>query len=347
MDQEFTLIREYNLKQKIAAIWAFSEAVIGGFLHAIRIPFTGLILGGLAVIFLTLLSSVVEKKRDILKVTSIVIAIKFILSPNTPFAAYVAVFIQGFFAFLFFSIIKNRSVVVILLSLFNALWSVFQKIILTTIIFGMNFWYSLDSFFLFLSKSTGLKIDENFSFSIILITGYFIIHLLGAFLFARFALILPEHLNKNAGKYCQIINDLNLKNENGTTLNQKNPFHRKKKWYQRPSRIMLLVFLILVGIITYINPELSKIKFIDFLSMVIRAFIIIFIYLRILAPALTKLFSKILKKNSRLNEINEITSFFPEFKSIVSLCWELNSSYSKLARIKNFLNDSLMLLLLK
>ncbi len=45
-----------NAITKLILLWAFSESALGGMLHALRIPLTGLFVGGSAVIFISLIA---------------------------------------------------------------------------------------------------------------------------------------------------------------------------------------------------------------------------------------------------------------------------------------------------
>lgn len=345
MRDDKVAFEQLKFRQKYTAIWAFSESIFGGILHAFKIPFTGLFLGGFAVIILSSIANYVERKSELIKVTFIVIVIKFMLSPNTPFTAYLAVLLQGIFAFLVFSLFKNRVLAISLLSLLTALWSVSQKLIVTTLIFGMNFWYSIDAFTVYVIKSFGIEVNKNFSMSLILIAVYFLIHLAGAIIFARLAIKLPAFLEKNEEKFQQInfkfsefSNDLNFNNSNEKKT-------KKKKWYKKPSRVLLVVFLISIALITYINPELSKIKLIDVISMIVRAVVIIYLWFKVISPTVVKILMKFINRNSNLSQVEEITLFFPEFKKIISYSWAINSHYPKVKRIFNFIKDSLILLM--
>lgn len=345
MNQTKNTTSQYKQRQRYTALWAFSESIFGGILHAFKIPFTGLFLGGFAVIFLTMISDISQTKKDILKVTSVVLVIKFMLSPNTPFTAYFAVFAQGVFAFLVFSLFKNRSIAIFALSFLSALWSASQKIIVTTLIFGMNFWYSIDEFTIYLAKIVGLNIDKDFSMSFVLITAYFLLHFLGAILFARIAIRLPEFLKKNEEKVDLILEELKVFQETNFQNENSIKNSKKKKWYKKPSRVILLIFLIVIAFITYINPELNKIRFVDVVSMLVRAVILIYVWFKIISPTLVKLFLKILKRNSNFDYINGFTLFFPEFKRIILYSWNSTSKQPKFIRIKKFIEISLLLLL--
>ncbi|MCK5088079.1 MAG: hypothetical protein KAQ90_11190, partial [Melioribacteraceae bacterium] len=70
-----------NRVNRLTALWAFSEAALGGILHALKIPLTGLFVGGAAVIFISLIAYYSEKKHAILRATLLVVIVKFVVAP--------------------------------------------------------------------------------------------------------------------------------------------------------------------------------------------------------------------------------------------------------------------------
>ena len=52
---------------RLTALWAFSEAAFGGILFALKIPFTGLFIGSLSVIFISLISYYSSQKEAVFK----------------------------------------------------------------------------------------------------------------------------------------------------------------------------------------------------------------------------------------------------------------------------------------
>ncbi len=42
--------------QRLTALWAFSESGLGGILHALQMPFTGLLVGGMAILLISLIA---------------------------------------------------------------------------------------------------------------------------------------------------------------------------------------------------------------------------------------------------------------------------------------------------
>jgi len=87
---------------RLSALWALSESMLGGLLHAAHIPLRGMIISSAAVIIICLIAHFSEKNGEILKATIIVLIIKGAISPYTPFAAYLAVFMQGLLGEIFF-----------------------------------------------------------------------------------------------------------------------------------------------------------------------------------------------------------------------------------------------------
>lgn len=331
--------------QKFIALWAFSESVFGGILHAMKIPFTGLFLSGFAVVFLTQIANSVERKIDIIKSTITVIGIKALVSPNSPITAHFAVFIQGLFAFTFFGFLRNNSLSIVLLSLFSSIYSAFQKIFVTTILFGMTFWNSIDDFMKYVLKIFGIN-DFNYSFSLILIIIYLLIHLFGAIFFAIITIRIPIWLEKNSPRF-KDINEFVMPDER---INSQINFSKKrKKWYKKPSRVALLLFLITISLLTVFDSSLEKIKFIDVMVMIVRASLILFVWFKFILPFTSKIVLSLVKKYNSLKfqQVSESIDLFPLFKKIIAYSWKINSDKNGLYRIKNFFRDTFVLLFMK
>lgn len=331
--------------QKFISLWAFSESVFGGILHAMKIPFTGLFLSGFAVIFLSQIANSVENKTDIIKSTITVIVIKALISPNSPITAHFAVFIQGLFAFIFFASLRNNTLSIILLSLFSSIYSAFQKIFITTILFGMTFWNSIDDFMKYVLKIFGVN-HFNYSFSLILVIIYLLIHLFGAIFFAIITIRIPIWLEKNSPRF-KDINEFITPDEK---INSQINFSKKrKKWYKKPSRVALLLFLVAISLLTVIDSSLEKIKFIDVMVMIVRASLILFVWFKFILPFTSKIVLSLVKKYNSLKfqQVNESIDLFPLFKKIIAYSWKINSDKNGLYRIKNFFRDVFVLLLMK
>lgn len=331
--------------QKFIALWAFSESVFGGILHAMKIPFTGLFLSGFAVIFLTQIANSAENKIDIIKSTITVIVIKALISPNSPITAHFAVFIQGLFAFIFFASLRNYSLSIILLSLFSSIYSAFQKIFITTILFGMTFWNSIDDFIKYVLKIFGVS-DFNYNFSLILVIIYLLIHLFGAIFFAIITIRIPIWLEKNSSRF-KDINEFIMLDEK---INSQMNFSKKrKKWYKKPSRIALFLFFVTISLLTLFDSSVEKIKFEDVIIMIVRASLILFVWFKFILPFTSKIILSLVKKYDSLKfqQLNESIDLFPLFKKIIAYSWKINADKNGLYRVKSFFRDAFVLLLMK
>ncbi len=121
---------------KITALWAFSESAFGGILHALTIPLRGIFINSAAVLFITLIALFAKSNREILKSTLIVLTIKALVSPHTPFTAYLAVTFQGLLGYILFFTKNCFKVSAFLLGVLTLLFSGMQKILVLT----FNFW---------------------------------------------------------------------------------------------------------------------------------------------------------------------------------------------------------------
>jgi hypothetical protein len=69
--------------ERLTALWALSESGLGGIMHAIKIPFTGLIVGGIAVIIVSLICVLSGCRWKLVgQSLLIVLAIKMAISPH-------------------------------------------------------------------------------------------------------------------------------------------------------------------------------------------------------------------------------------------------------------------------
>jgi hypothetical protein len=145
---------------QLTALWAFVEVVLGGILHALRLPFTGVLVGGAAVFIIgAMVLHSQNPFKDIIRATGVVLIVKAGASPHSPLPAYLAVAYQGFSGALIFSLMRNFKIAAMLFSVLAMLESAFQKLLTLTIMYGMAFWDALDSFVHSVLKS--LKMGES------------------------------------------------------------------------------------------------------------------------------------------------------------------------------------------
>jgi len=320
--------------QKITALWALNEAALGGILHAFDIPFTGLIVGGVASILIALLAFLSDKRGSITKATLIVIVIKAVGSPYTPITAFVAVLIQGLLGELLFSSRKFFAVSAVSLALLSAVYSAFQKLFLVTVLFGTALWKSIDLFFNYVLKQFSF-LGPDIHFSYYLIGIYLALHLVFGTIFGVIAAKIPKVLMGLPDSSLLIPREKIEIVENESLSSKK---RGKKFWFQKMSGIIVFVFLLMALFISYFytgnhNGNVSAI-----LITIFRAIGITLLWFFFLGPIALKYFKKLIASNQNKHtvEIESILQTIPYYKKIIQECFSLTSSSSGITRVKQF-----------
>jgi len=325
--------------QKITALWALNEAALGGLLHALDIPFTGLIVGGVASVLIALLAFLSEKRGAITKATLVVIIIKAVVSPYTPIAAFVAVFIQGFIGELLFSSKKFFAVSAIALAVFASLYSALQKLFLVTLLFGTTLWKSIDLFFNYVLKQLSF-LGHDIHFSYYLILFYLMLHLVFGFLFGLAASRVPKLIDRLSDTSLLFSNEKLFPVE-AALENKKRK--RRKLWFQKGSGFVVLFFLIAAMIISYkYGGQRSEV--VTLLLTIFRAVLITLVWLLFVGPIAMRYFKKFIEKNKNkyTGEIEMVLEELPVYKEIISLAYQSSSNYSGAKRLKKFVNIAIV-----
>ena len=327
-----------NVTLRITALWAFSEAFMGGILHGLQIPFAGLVLGFVAAVCITLIALGSTQKGEILKATVLVIAVKFILSPHTPPMAYVAVLMQGAVGELLFLKKRFFKPAAFILTLFSLLYSAFQHLLILTIIFGKQFWVAID---IFLNKIT-----QSFSKGAVHYSLYIVLFYIGCYLVAG---IVGGFLNIKIIKKVQAGSDANvlLQQLDGLVINDNNAFgnspsvKKKKNWLMVFGGLMLL--LLIASYLPFLNAGFSKSKV---LEVILRGVIIILVWSFFITPLLRMQMQKWITryKEKKAGSIQQVVALLPGIKIIVEQSWALSQQPGKWLRFKSFINNTVLLI---
>ena len=330
--QNKPIISFYNPVNRITAMWAFSEAAFGGILHALKIPFTGLFVGGAAIIFISLIAYYSNKSTTILKSTLLVVLIKFIISPYTPINAYFSVFIEAILGTVLFGIIKFHSLSSLLLGILSLIYSAFQKLLVITILFGNTIWESIDIFSNYIINIFVSTEKVSIAFSYFLIGLYILIHLIGGVFSGIIAGRIPKWINNFSSEieYDKIIPTDQIKKKEGK--------RKRRPWFQKRSGIFLIVMALILVLLSYLGNEFESNLPLNILVMFIRSIIITLLWFVFISPIATKLLQKFLnnKKSTYSNEVENILNLLPEMKAIVKYSWEKSKVKNGLGRIKLF-----------
>ncbi len=303
----------------LIALWAFCESGLGGILHAIKLPFTGFFVGGFACIILMLLAEQFKHKPyQILKATLLVMSIKFMVSPQAPLPAYIAVGFQGLLAWLVFGILGRNLFSCMLFASLALLESALQKFLLATLIYGKSIWEALDLFVIGLLKDFNLS--QNFSFSYLLIVIYASIYFLWGLFLGYKSYFLPQKLFKLAGILPRF-------EPNPITANNKT----KKfslKW------LSLLLTLVFIGITFW----LSEGSFHKGLYVFTRTLVVLFVLLFIVNPLLRMLLQKMSKKMASESLFTLVSQQMQVFAESVQSVWQFSGgSKNRIVRVWYFM----------
>lgn len=330
-----------NAITKLTILWAFSEAAFGGLLHALRIPLTGLFVGGSAVVFISLIAFYSDNKSSILKATLLVLIIKFIVAPYTPLPAYFSVFVEGLVGFFLFNILKLKKTAPILLGFFTLILSAFQKVVIYTVVFGMTLWESIDAFIAFVLKQLSITSEMEISFSYLIIGLYIIVHALGGIFSGIIALKIPNWVNN----FSHNIEFDEIIPSQGT---EKEKEKRKKKfWFQKTSGIIFIIIALSLIILSYTTSYFEYNLPIKIMVMLVRSIFITTIWFLFIAPYSIKFLQKVLskKKFEYATEVENIVNLFPEMKAAVKYSWRKSNVKKGFGRIELFLSYIFVIIL--
>jgi len=332
---EFNTEVGLNAVSRLTALWALSEAALGGVLHVFRIPFTGLFIGSGAVLLITLISFFSQKRGDILRATVIVLIVKAIVSPYTPINSYAAVFLQGVLGELFFSVIKNKNIAAFLLGVISLLLSALQKLLVITIVFGMNIWDSIDLFgnYIISQFMIGPADSPSWQISLSLILLYVFIH----FAIGIFAGLGSPKLSKKIVleiKKRDILTDIDFSRTVVPEVRKKS-----RRLAKKISGYLIFIIAFSIMLLSYIFPVFEKSQGNAALIMVLRSITIMVLWYFIIGPYLLKRVRLFLaKKEYRYSvQVEEILDLIPRLKLIVKLSWMESGGHKKLMRINKFL----------
>ena len=316
--------------QRLTALWAFSESGLGGIMHALQIPFTGLVVGGMSVIMIGFIAQIsAHQYKEILKSALIVLIIKAMVSPYTPFPAYIAVSFQALSGFALFSLLRVNFGSILLLSMISMLESAIQQLLILTLFLGRSFWKATDTFVAFVSKQFGTTTTKGSQW---IISIYLLIYIIGAigvawtgwktlsgFFDARF----------NEPNFDEAVNVSILPT---TLVAKKN--NTRKLW-------VVLFLLVALSVLMFFVAADAKKGWIAVAKTVSWTVASIMLWYMLVNPLLIKFIKWILqKKESRYSEeISSTLSFIPVLRQLTALAWRKSKLQKRGGRWYLFLSE--------
>ena len=309
------------VQNRIISLWALSEAGLGGVLHLMKVPFSGIVVVGLSVFLVSLLAFFSKGSyRPILKATIIVLLIKMAVSPYSPAPAYIAVWFQGMLGWALFSIFRFNSLTIVIYGVLAILESAFQKLLVLTIYFGMSIWDSINIFTDYVLRQFGYQ--GHAEMTKWLLSLYLSIYVVGSLFFAYMTIRVIKTIRQDSSELKVAFSDFQMEQKK---INKKKKLIGKRTW-------LGLILLFILSIMLFINPMAGWEQAIFIL---LRTVVVILAWYLLIAPLVKRLFEYLLKKKKKkfAHEVTHIIDSFPMLKSIASFSWQ---KFQPLKGFKNF-----------
>lgn len=311
---------------KLIALWAFSESALGGLLHATNMPFSGLLLGGIAVTVICCIGfTAVRPGAAILYGTLVAVSVKFALSPHSPVTSYIAVGFQGIVGALMFSFQRRSLPVYIFYGGIALAESALQKVITLTVIYGNALWDSLNVAAQQIAKS--LHMDSSLSYAVILLCIYSMVYFVWGCLIGYWAHKIPHEIN-NIDKF-QIIN-----------IDTSGKLFNKKK-----RKIRYLVWLPMVLILS-VSVILMRQSGLSVLQLILRPFIVVMVWWFVINPFLKAMLARFLngRSNNMARIIDSIRQDIPRLRKLSFQTADyVTRHYRGVSRVRRFITILIIL----
>ncbi|HAL93048.1 MAG TPA: hypothetical protein DCM68_08515 [Verrucomicrobia bacterium] len=323
--------------ERLTALWALNEAGLGGLIHAMRVPFTGIVVGSTAVVLIALIAFFAERKaKAILKATVIVLLIKAAASPHTPLPAYVSVSFQGLAGALLFGALPSVRLGALLLGLL-ALWQgAVQKLLVMTILYGKSLWEAVDSVGRWILEKMGQGPGDLSP------TGWFLVFYLGYYTIAGLitgglAGVIPNEIARA------------LKNPRpalpvpGGLPAIVSPAAARKRWWRRTPFKTGVVLVALLAILIWLQP--GQAGWAKGLHVFIRATVVLGLWMWVIRPAGEALFRRFRLREQGVYgaEVARALEQFPALRQAAAAAWRGSSDSGGFRRWKKFLVELIVL----
>jgi hypothetical protein len=317
--------------QRLTALWALNECGLGGILHAFNSPFTGLLVGSLAMVCITFICAFAKNKwRTVMTSLIIVLIIKALVSPQSPPTAYIAVAFQGVAGALIFRLISNVLVGSLLLFTLGLLESAFQRILTMTIIYGNPLWEAINIWGKKIAESWGVMIPVSSSQLLITIyvSIYFVVGLLMGWTTWRAVKAVKQRWGDAAYQ-------LQLQQQDRIEFMGRNKKSGKRNWM----RYALLAVVVLMIPLAYSQIMSAESSLEKGLMTLLRVTIILILWFVVVAPFFIKIIQSLLRKKHKqlADEVSHTMDMFPQLLWIINKAWKETNELRWLKRWKTFI----------
>ena len=317
--------------ERLTALWALNEAGLGGLIHALRVPFTGIVVGSTAVVLISLIAFFAERPaKALLKATVVVLLVKAAASPHTPLPAYASVAFQGLAGTTVFGLLPSIRLGALLLGLL-ALWQgAVQKLLVMSILYGRSLWESVDAVGRWILERMGGGASG------VSPTGWFLFFYLGYYTVAGLA------TGWLAGTIpAEIARGLNepVAEEEGPAELIPGPLVTggRKRWWQRTPFKAGLVLVALLAASVWLQP--GSAGWAKGLRVVVRALTVLSVWMLIIRPLGLALFRRFRRRKESFygQDVAQALGQFPGLRRTAGLAWRHSRNARGFQRWRKFL----------
>ena len=319
--------------QRLTALWALNECGLGGILHAVQSPFTGLLVGGIAMACIAFICAFAENKwKAVMSALIVVLIIKALVSPHSTPTAYLAVIFQGVTGALIYRFVPGLLFSSVLFMMIGFIESAVQHLLVLTVLYGNTLWEAIDIWGKWVTEKWGFII--SISSSQLIIYSYLAIHVITGLLmgWVMYKMIMTAHREWGLQLY-----QLELSRDDRKSIFKSES--KKKNW----KRVILFVILIAIIISAYsIQSNAGGLQ--KGLLAILRAIAILIIWFVFLAPFLIKILQRYLHQKHRglSEQVAHTMDIIPHIAWILDKAWRDSKHLGLLARWKSFIIHSLL-----
>ncbi|MBK9336141.1 MAG: hypothetical protein IPM98_05975 [Lewinellaceae bacterium] len=286
---------------RITALWAFSECALGGIMHALKLPFTGLFVGGFAVLCVGLLAQVSERNAAIvLRSTLLVILVKALVSPHSPPTAYLAVGFQGVTGALLLCYLRPFGAAALLYGFLAITESALQKLLTLFLFFGKPLFEALDLFFVDVLEK--FDVQSAVSWASMVVYAYIGFYGLWGLMLGYWIPRLPGQLQRRTAAYADLHLDASL------------PDATPKRKFRQKGIMLFAVLLFIVCTFLLAGGKASGGQ--KALYAVLRTTAVLAAWFFLVQPLVTYLFKRWAKRRSEEERgaLQQIVEFMPDLR---------------------------------
>lgn len=175
----------------VGSIWASMELVIGNYFHALKLPFAGQILSGMAVLLLVAIS-ITNREKGIIWRSGLICASLKLLSPGYAILGpMIAILIESLILETIIKLFKKSFVSYMIAGGFAVVWSLIQKILTMFILFGFDFYLLISNL---VDLSHNYFLPDNLGIEVIFFS-IFIIYFIVGMIWASIGIYIGNKIN--------------------------------------------------------------------------------------------------------------------------------------------------------